>query len=276
MPMSPAVAMGLGAVALGVVAHRANRARQKSAGGEISSESQQVLDLLIGPPADPCLNAYGPVYTEIAQPLLPEIYANVGEQAQLLYGERPVFFIPQQIQGETFVRIATLRVNEPFVEPVLKVAQELAPQCKWLLSRDHWSPSMVAFHNSLEKMVQIVDVDMGDVPELKRPHAWETEMVLRDGRELALADGSTVAFELPTGPGQMAVTANVSPADAGSILTLGVHDQKVPDGLGGYKLIQVIQLQPTLGGSASARFRITATRASGQSTVGVLEIAPKV
>jgi hypothetical protein len=272
MPTSPALVLGGTALGVAFLASRANRARRESAGEISSSSGHQVLDALLGPTSDPCLGA---AYTEVAVPLLPEAYVNVSPAAQSLYGPRPVYFIPQNVQAAAFTRLAQLRVNEPFVEPVVKVAQELAPKCAWLSPSDSWSAAMIAFRDSLEKMVQVIDVDIGDVPALKRPHAWETEMVLRDGRSLSLANGSQVAFELPPGVGELALSATVTPEGAGVVETLGIHDHKLPDGNGSFHLVPAIGLRVKLANVSPAHFMLTATRQSGDSTAGTLDIYPK-
>jgi len=260
----PAVAVSL---ALAGGALWAARARKKQKAAVASTVGgHQIVDPFLGPSADPCL---GTAYTEVAQPLVADLYMKVGKAAQDLYGGLSVFFIPQNVQGPAFDRLAQLRANEPQVEPVVKVAQELAPNCQWLAPVLEWAPSMVAFRNSLEKLVQIQEADLP--PGLRRLPSWATEMVLRNGQSLRLKSGSLVSFELPPGiPGNVAVEASVIPSGGGLLHSLGIYQETLPR-----EQILAIELRPVLASGIPTIFNLTATRSDdGNSTNGSLEIFP--
>jgi len=265
--VSPAAIFGfaaLGSVVLGRLLSR--RTADAAPSQAVPTGGAMVLETLFGPPPDPCL---GDAYSRTAQPLLAEAYENVKPQARALYGDRPVYFITPQVQGQAFVRIAQIRVNAPNVEPVIKVAQELAPDCDWLAPIDRWSKAMIAFRDSLERLVQIVDTDIGEAPELQRPHAWEKQYtVLRDKREIQVDAGDVFAFELPLDAqeGKTAVKATgISSPD--QLETVGIIEYKLKEGPN-YVLRPVLAIAAKSAGDVF----LTATSQSGAKTTGSVTI----
>ena len=206
--------------------------------------------------------------------MLPEAQANFSPAAQALYGTRAVYFIRPDLVGPTLISIAQTRVNEPNVEPVIKTASELAPGCNWLAPQEDWSAAMIAFRDSLERMVQVVDTDIGAAAgALQRPRAWQSYPVVRDGKKLTVKSGKTIAFELPPGdPTQFAISAQVASGDpAAKIEHLGiVEDYGLADGEGGYFPRPVILLRPEITG-APATFTIAAATPDGAQTRGTLD-----
>lgn len=269
MSISP-VTLGL---VIGGALFLANRKKKKDA-ASASSSSQQVLDAVSGPEPDPCL---GVAYSQFAQPLIKEIDQNLKPEARMLYGGDPVYFLTPEAQGIAFTRLTSYMVNEPQVDPVSRVAQDMAPGCDWLESSEQWSPAMVAFRNSLEKMTQVIQLDLGNLPQLWRPHAWDEDTwILRNGRQLNLVDGSLVGFELPPGEGDLHVQAIVSPANSGTLDNLGVNMQAlpVPGDPSKYTGVQVMHVRPKLTGPVTATYELTATR-NGSSTSGRIVVRPK-
>lgn len=213
MPTPPYLPLTIGAALLVVASKRRRRSSYPTA------PSHQMLDLGRGPEVDPCLGA---AYSQDPQPLLAEAYQGIKDSAKALYGNSAVFYLSPEAQAQAFVSVATLRVNQPGVEPVIRTAQQIAPDCDWLSPDEDWSPAMIAFRNSLEKMVQIVDEDTeGALPP--RLHAWENRMLLRNGNKLKLEDGEPFNFELPSQSAAVAIT--VSPANAARVIALGRHQQ---------------------------------------------------
>jgi len=272
--LSPLATTALVAGGLFMVARsRANKRRAQAAASTPSGPTK-VLEVLYGPEADPCL---GDAYSRTAQPMLPEALENFSPDARALYGDRAVYFIRPDLLGPTLISIAQIRVNEHgVVEPVIKVARELAPGCQWLAPEDEWSSAMVAFRDSLERMVQVIDTDIasaGNLPGLYRPHAWQNYPVVRDGKWLNVKSGTTIAFELPPGdPTQFAISAQVASGDPSAKLEhLGIVESfGLADGEGGYFPRPVILLRPEITG-APATFTIAAATPDGAYTRGSLD-----
>lgn len=272
-PLATAALVGGG---LFLVARSRANARRRADASSAPSGPTFALEVLYGPAEDPCL---GDAYSRTAQPMLAEAYEGLSAEAQALYGTRPVYFINPDLLGPAFLAIASIRVNEPGVEPVVKVAQQLAPECDWLSPQDEWSDAMVAFRDSIERMVQVIDVDIGDTPELQRAHAWETYPLVRNGQSLMIKSGTVVAFELPPGdPSQFRISAQVQSGDPSSRMAhVGIVDNyPLSDGSGGYYRAPVILLRPDVpvaGGGAVRRttFSLAAANPDGNFTSGSIE-----
>jgi hypothetical protein len=263
MAVASTVALGLTALGLGYFASRKPRA---SSGTPVPRSRHSILDPSKGPTGDQCLGA---AYLEVAEPLSPEIASTFSESAKGLYGARPVFFLSAGAQATAAERLAYLRVHEPSVNAVTKVAQELAPGCKWLLESD-WSAAMVAFRDSLEKISQLISIDLGEAPN----PAWQTQLVLRPGRSLQVVDRSRVAIELPPGDGVLAVGVTVSPSNAGLVRVLGEHQHDLVTQQGSTG-VPVLSVQLLLTGSARARFDFSVTRDNGAHGGGTIEVLPR-
>jgi len=205
MAVNQAGVLALTALAVAGVAS-ANRSRRRARKKTPSKASPKVLELAFGPVPDPCLQA---VYSRQALPLRQDIFTQLNSGAQALYGQLPVYFLTEQAQADAFMRAASLRVNEPQTEPVIKTLQELAPECEWLVPEQAWTPSMKAMRDSVERMVQIVDADSTGIAP--RPQAWMTNYpILRDTEQLNLVENDAALFELPPGVDPSTVSATIT------------------------------------------------------------------
>lgn len=259
--------------AAGAFAYYAYRSSRKKS----TSSSSVALQALTGPMPDECFNDEAG-YTFQAQPIIDEIRENVRPEADALYGDRPAVFLTGDAQGLAFSRLAYYRANEPDVDSVTLTAAELAPGCDWSLPGREWSPAMVALHQSIDRIGQVLDRDIGKFDFGTR--AWDTKVptpILRSGQTLNLAQQSSVAFELPSsyqiGAGTIDLTVTVSPASGARVNQLGMRMQTLNQ-VGSYVDVPVIQLAISGNGKPS---RLTLRAKSGKSvTTGYINVkAPK-